>query len=108
MKGKMLKKIGIIGVFIFCFLLQADLAQGDNGIKPQHKKKSNVPMEIELNFSSVPMLNERAVLEIEIRVLKDAPNTLIDIELPRGGFKLISGNTQLNEDLSYRPYLSVW
>ncbi len=100
MKGKMLKEIGIIGVFIFCFLLQADLAQGDSGIKPQHKNKSNVPMAIELNFSSVPMLNERAVLDVEIRVLKDAPNTLIDIELPRDGFKLISGNTHLNEDLS--------
>ena len=99
MKGKMLKKIGIIGVFTFCFLLQVDLAQGDNRIKPQNKKKSNVPMEIELNFSSVPMLNEPALLDIEIRALRDAPNTMIDIELPRDGFKLISGNTQLNEDL---------
>ncbi len=57
-------------------------------------------MEIELFFSSAPMLNEHTVLNIEIRALKDAPNTLIDIELPREGFKLISGNTQLNEDLS--------
>ena len=100
MKGKMLKKIGIIGVFTFCFLLQVDLAQGDRRIKLQDIKKSKVPMEIELNFSSVPMLNEPAVLNIEIRVLRDAPNTLIDIELPGDGFSLISGNTQLNEDLS--------
>ena len=99
MKGKILKKIGIIGVFIFCSLLHVDLAQGDSRTNSQYKNKSNVPMEIELNFSSVPMLNERAVLDIEIRALKDAPNTLIDIDLPRDGFKLISGNTQLNEDL---------
>ncbi|MEX1350605.1 MAG: hypothetical protein AB1Z31_23040, partial [Desulfobacterales bacterium] len=100
MKGKILKRIGIIGVFTFFLLLQVDLAQGDNRIKPQHKQKSNVPMEIELNFSSVPMLNEPAVLDIEIRALRDAPNTLIDIELPEDGFKLISGSTQLNADMS--------
>ena len=100
MIGKMLTKIGIIGVLVFCFLLQVDLAGGDNGIYKQVKKKSNVPMEIELYFSSVPMLNEHTLLNVEIRALKDAPNTLIDIELPREGFKLISGNTQLNEYLS--------
>ncbi len=100
MKGKILKKIGIIGVITFFFLLQVALVQGDDRIKPHHKKKANVPMEIELNFSTVPVLNEPVVLDIEIRALRDAPNTLIDIELQGEGFKVISGNTQLNEDLS--------
>ncbi|MGD9361728.1 MAG: hypothetical protein PVH85_22855, partial [Desulfobacterales bacterium] len=100
MKGKILKKIGIIGVFTLFFLLQVDSAQGDDRIKPHHKKKSNVPMEIELNFSTLPILNELAVLDIEIKALRDAPDTLIEIELPGEGFKVISGNTQLNEDLS--------
>jgi hypothetical protein len=66
----------------------------------QNKTKINVPMEIELYFSSAPMLNEPTILNIEIRVLRDAPNTLIDIELPGKGFELISGNLHLNEDLS--------
>ena len=57
-------------------------------------------MEIELHFSSTPMLNEYTVLNVEIRALKDAPNTLIEIEIPSDGFELISGNTQLHEDLS--------
>ncbi len=99
MIGKKLTKICIIGVFAVCFLFQVDLAGGDNGIYGQNQK-SNVPMEIELYFSSVPMLNEHAVLNIEIRALKDAPNTLIDIEVPNEGFKLISGSTHLIEDLS--------
>ena len=100
MMGKMLTKIGIIGVFAFCFLLQVDLAGGDNRAYGQNKQKSNVPMEIELHFSSTPMLNEYTVLNVEIRALKDAPNTLIEIEIPSDGFELISGNTQLHEDLS--------
>ncbi len=100
MTGKMLAKIYIIGILAFCFLLQVDLAGGDNRIYEQIRKKCNAPMEIELYFSSTPMLNETTVLNIEITVLKDAPNTLIDIELPIEGFKLISGNTRLNEDLS--------
>ena len=100
MIGKMLTKTGIIGVLVFCFLLQVDLAGGDNGIYQQNKNKSNVPMEIELNFSSTPLLNEYTALNIEIRVFKDAPNTLIEIEIPSDGFELISGNTQFHEDLS--------
>ena len=100
MMGKMLTKIGIIGVFAFCFLLQVDLAGGDNRAYGQNKQKSNVPMEIELHFSSTPMLNEYTVLNVEIRALKDAPNTLIEIEIPSDGFELISGNTQHHEDLS--------
>jgi hypothetical protein len=100
MTGKMLTKICIIGVLAFGFLLQVDLADGDNRIYKQNFKKCNVPMEIELYFSSAPMLDEYTVLNIEIKALRDAPNTLIDIELPRQGFKLISGDTQVNEDLS--------
>ena len=100
MMGKMLTKIGIIGVLAFCFLLQVDLAGGDDGIYKQIKKKCNAPMEIELYFSSTPMLNEYTVLNIGIRALRDAPNTAIEIELPGDGFERISGNTQLNEDLS--------
>ncbi len=100
MIGKILTKTGIIGVLVFCFLLQVDLARGDNRIYQQNKKKSNVPMEIELHFSSTPMLNEYTILNIEIRVFKDAPNTRIEIEIPNDGFELISGNTQFNEDLS--------
>ncbi len=90
MMGKKSTKISIIGVLAFCFLLQVDSAGGDNGIYTQNKK-CNVPMEIELYFSSEPMIDEYTVLNIEIRALKDAPNTLIDIELPSEGFKLISG-----------------
>jgi protocatechuate 3,4-dioxygenase beta subunit len=100
MIGKKLTKISIIGVFAFCFLLQVNLAGGDDGIHSQVRKKCNVPMEIELYFSSTPMLNENTVLSIEITTLRDAPNTQIDIELPREGLKLISGSTQFNEDLS--------
>ena len=77
MIGKILTKTGIIGVLIFSFLLQVDLAGGDDRIYQQNVKKSNVPMEIGLHFSSTPMLNEYTVLNIEIRVLKDAPNTRI-------------------------------
>jgi len=99
MKTK-LTKIGKIGVLSFCFLLQVGLAGGDAATYHQNKTKINVPMEIELYFSSAPMLNEPTILNIEIRVLRDAPNTLIDIELPSEGFELISGNLHLNEDLS--------
>ena len=100
MMGKMLTKIIIVGVLAFCFLLQVDLAGGDNGINNQKKTKINVPMEIEIFFSSTPMLNEYTVLNIEIRALIDTPNTLIEIEIPRDGFEIISGSTQFNEDLS--------
>jgi hypothetical protein len=100
MTGKMLTKICIIGVLAFGFLLQVDLADGDNRIYKQNFKKCNAPMEIELYFSSAPVLEADTVLNIEIRALRDAPNTLIDIKLPREGFNLISGDTQLNEDLS--------
>ena len=99
MIGKKLTKICFIGVLAFSILFQVDLAWGDNGTHRQIQK-SNVPMEIELYFSSVPMLHEYALLNIEIRALKDAPNTLIDIEVPNEGFKLISGSTHLIEDLS--------
>ena len=46
------------------------------------------------------MLDEYTVLNIEIRALIDTPNTLIEIEIPRDGFEIISGSTQFNEDLS--------
>ena len=99
MMGKMLTKICVIGVLAFCLLLRFDLAEADIRINDQNKNKSNVPMEIDLYFSSTPMLDEYAVLNIEIRALKDAPNTLIEIELPSDGFELISGNIRYIEDL---------
>ena len=100
MMGKMLAKTIIIGVLALGLLSHVGLAEGNNRIDEQNKKKCNVPMEIEVYFSSTPLLNEYTVLNIEIRALKDAPNTLIEIELPGDGFKLISGNTQFKEDLS--------
>ena len=100
MKGKMVKRIGIICVLACCLWLQVDLAGGDIGIYAQDINKCKVPLEIDLSFSSIPILNEATVFSIEIRALKDAPNTLIDINLPKEGFRVITGNTNLNKDLS--------
>ena len=90
----------MVGVFVWCFLLPVDGAGGDSRIHSQNNSKINVPMEIELFFSSTPMLNEYTVLNVEIRALKVAPNTLIEIKVPAEGFEIVSGNTQFTENLS--------
>ena len=99
MIGKMLTRTIIVGFLAVCLLLQVGLAGGDNGTYQRNLTKINVPLEIELFFSSTPMLNEYTVLNVEIRALKEAPNTLIEIEVPQEGFEIISGSTQFNEDL---------
>jgi hypothetical protein len=99
MTGKNLAKICITGVLAICFLLQVELAGGDDRIDRQAIEKCNVPMTIKLYFSTVPMLNEYTVLNVEIKVFRDAPNTRIEIELPEEGFRRISGNAQLMENL---------
>ena len=100
MIGKKLTKIIVAGILAFCVWLRVDVAAGGDAVFNRYTTKINAPMEVKLSFTSAPMLNELAVLNIEITALRDAPNTQIDIELPGEGFQLISGSTQLNEDLA--------
>jgi hypothetical protein len=96
---KKLTRITIVCVLALGVLLQVSLAGGNDGIFHQNSSKINAPMEIELYFTSEPMLNEVTVLNIELTVWRDAPNTQIMIALPDEGFQLISGSTHLIDNL---------
>ena len=97
---KKLTRITIVWVLAFGVLLQVSLAGGNDGNFHQNSSKINAPMELELYFTSEPMLDEISVLNVEIRVWRNAPNTQIEIELPEEGLELISGSTHLIDDLS--------
>src|SRR6185295_8857908 len=67
---------------------------------PLQGDKPAIPMEVELSFSDIPLLNQIAVLNLSVTPLRDAPNTTIMFDLPAKAFKVISGETKMTENIS--------